>query len=529
MSLRAKFAILLGLLALTVALSLGTSLVFGSLIERELVWPLADSTRILRSFESIKRSIGSQETMLPGPTSGAESARPPGASLDAYKELSAAQDAALFALEADPAVERRIGVSTATNLSERLVEARSLAQAWFQHGAANAGIDAAAAHSQLREFIERIEQRLLDESPSALDYGTEMRAIYQTVIGAGVAAALLIAVLGVALMGRWVVRPVGRLREAAVRIGKGDFEHRVRVSSGDEIGQLSAEVNRMAGMIAGMQAEAVERERLAATGEMVRRLAHNLRNPLSAIRGLAELTRRRVGHDPAVKNDQEEIIAAVDRFNVWLTELLDVTSPMRIAPEHTRVRPWLQGILDSHRPLARMRGVTLEPALEDSPDKVVMDPRHMEHAIVALLTNAIQASPHGGRVRLCAALAEDDQFEIRIEDEGPGIPPELLEKIFRPYFTTKRDGNGIGLAVAQQVVRGHGGRIGVESVPGSGSKFTVRIPIGMVGLDQPAEISQLADVHREGSGNGTNSHSGGRGGTAANDRPEPRHGRAHDD
>jgi signal transduction histidine kinase len=184
-------------------------------------------------------------------------------------------------------------------------------------------------------------------------------------------------------------------------------------------------------------------------------------------------------------------MGAVDRFNGWLGDLLSVNAPLRIAPTRQAVRPWLEGVLSSHRPLARMRGVELVAEFDGAPDEATFDPRHLEHALVALVTNAIQASPDGGSVTLgCRGSA--GFWEVEVRDQGEGIGPETLPKIFRPYFTTKRDGTGIGLAVAQQVVQGHGGEINVRSSAGLGTCFTVRVPIGLGCSDQPADSSRLA-------------------------------------
>src|SRR5262249_25264293 len=150
----------------------------------------------------------------------------------------------------------------------------------------------------------------------------------------------LVGALGFSLLHRWVLQPVARLRTAAARIGDGDFAHRVLVRPGgpgrDELAQLSTEVNHMAGLVRAMQDERVERDRLAAAGEMVRRLTHNLRNPLAGIRGLAEITRGDL--PPAadeLRENQERIIATIDRFEHWLSELLSATSPLTVQLEST--------------------------------------------------------------------------------------------------------------------------------------------------------------------------------------------------
>lgn len=515
MPLQSKFTVLLSLMALIVAGTLGATLLFGRFMEDELVRPFRDSVTVLKDLATLRAHMVAQRDRLPGVdeadrrafmsaaawllsspgrTGSPVDPGPPFDSLAARLTAGLAHDEAKRLL-ADESFERRVGVTSVTALRERVGAAERSVVEWrsgLDLGAARRALD---AHRRVRELIDLMEERVLGDAPEQMAYLTDLRAAYRTLTYAGIASVGLIALLGVILLRRWVIVPIRRLHEATVRIGQGEFEHRVPVLSRDELGSLSAEVNRMTGLIKSMQEEAVERERLAATGQMVRRIVHNLRNPLAAIRSLAELSRRRAAGDEAIRRDQSEIMGAVDRFNGWLGDLLNVNAPLRIAPTRQAVIPWLEGVLSSHRPLARMRGVELVADFGSAPEEATFDPRHMEHALVALVTNAIQASPDGGSVTL-ACRAAPGFWEVEVRDEGEGIAPEMAVKIFRPYFTTKRDGTGIGLAVAQQVVQGHGGEINVQSAPGRGACFIVRVPIGLGCSEQPADSSRLAVVSR---------------------------------
>ncbi len=507
MSLQTKFAVLVTLLAAVTALILAAALSFGVFLERELVKPFERVTSSLQGLEELKEKSGELTALLPGPgrdEPGAEFFRssqegavpPPDAGLrERYAAASGEVSLALQRLEIEPAWRASVGAGTAEALVNQVAEARRSAETWFESGEAQAGRIAGDEHYRVHELIEAIERRLIGDAPTALAYGADLRQIHSTMTYSGIAAAVLFGVLCVMLFRRWVIRPVRALHDAAVRIGKGDFAHRVEARTEDELGVLSREVNRMAGLIGSMQAEAVEKERLVATGEMVRRLAHNIRNPLSAIRGLAELSRRRVTGDEAVRSNQTEIIESVDRFNTWLTDLLSVTAPKGIVPEEVVVEPWLKGLVESHRPLARMRGVEMVTTVVGL-SRARFDPRHLEQAIVAMLSNALQVSPGGTRVRV-EATGDGEWWTIAISDQGPGVPPDLVEKIFRPYFTTKRDGTGIGLAISREVVKGHGGEIVVDSAPGGGSIFRVRLPIGIVQPNKAADSSHMVDTSPE--------------------------------
>jgi signal transduction histidine kinase len=358
---------------------------------------------------------------------------------------------------------------------------------------------------QIHELIKRMERRVVEDIQKLAVSGADLRARLFVVLGLALLLVALTGGLALLLIRRWIVNPVSNLRTAAARIASGDFDYRVPIlasSRRDEIIALSTEVNHMAGMVKQLQSERIEQERLAAVGEMVRRLAHNLRNPLAGIRGLAELTRSEVAPLGSAADDVREtqgrIITAVDRFEGWLSDLLNVTKPAQIHVEPTTTNVWLAGLVEAHRPLALTRGVDLKLDQSAGPVLATFDARHLEHAVSAILSNAIeaaaasQARTRPGSVRVVSRACENGQpsqiWELRIEDTGPGVPPDLRETIFKPYFTTKKDGNGIGLAVAQQVVRAHGGRITVEEARSrsdelpseprpAGAAFIIRLPV----------------------------------------------------
>ncbi len=513
MTIQTKFTVLLALLGLTVAIGLGSALFFGRVLEREIVEPLRSSAEVMSSLTRLKRDVGALTRLLPGPgrdVPGVDAVDPDLVDPRERGQLAAAYEERLPAVRADldALLDRRllaqtVGISTARNLHSRIEESWALAAAWFERGDLEAGRAAGLAHYEIHELIERIEGRLLENAGYAFDHATAMRRMHSVILASGIAGTLLFVALTAMLVQRWVVKPVGELRRAAAEIGKGNFSYTVAVEGEDELGQLAREVQHMSGAIARMQEEAVERERLAAVGEMVRRIAHNIRNPLAGIRSVAELSRRRAEPGSPIHTDQTEIMQTVDRFNQWLGELLRATSPLKVEPREAAPARWLEGIAESHTPLARMREVALRCDTTEAPPTAWYDSRHLEHAIVAILTNALQASPAGGQVLVRTnADAQAGTWDIAISDQGPGIPPDLLEKVFRPYFTTKKDGNGIGLASALQTVKQHGGQILVETAENRGTTFIVRLPLGGIQSGQVAEISQMAGLNRNGATSG---------------------------
>lgn len=489
-TLQQKFAVLLGVFAVIVALSVGVALLFGNHLERELSVPLEENSIVLRDLARLKRATGELTKQLPGPARDVPGLRDDESLPERDPETL---NEARRAFEADRAsvassrhnllahafVEERVGASTLRNLDARVREASRLSDEWFETGDIRIGIEAGEAHYQIHELIEQIERKIIEDvTDYATDYNREVGRSFRVTMASGIAVAVLVGVLGVLLVKRWVITPVEELRVAADHLARGDFTHRLSPRTSDELGRLASEVNHMAGMIDQMQREAIERERLAAMGEMVRRLAHNIRNPLSGIRSIAELSKRRAQEDAALREDQQSIISTVDRFNSWLTELLDATSPLTIQFSTCDVRPWLKDTVASQRPIATMKSIDVVVEDDRAPEKAVFDPRHLEHAVVGILTNALQASPNNSTVTVRAHENGGDRWTIEIEDEGPGIPVENREKIFRPYFTTKSDGNGIGLAVTNHVVTQHNGTIRIESPEKGGTRFVIDLPTG---------------------------------------------------
>lgn len=464
MTLQRKFSLLLLMVILAVGLIAGTSLWSINVLQREVTAPL-DSIRsvlggLMRVHEASARITGMLEA----------DDRESGYELDT---LTGIIDRELDALERDDTYQVRSGISTTRAIRARAERLGERQRAWVQTGDAKARTDAIEAATSLTVFIERVQTRTLgDMALVSLHAGEVRRLVFISLIIA-VVSVLLTGWLGAMLVRRWIVAPVRALREAASRFGAGDLDYRIDVAGSDELAALSSEVNAMAQTISYMHEERIERERLAAVGEMVRRVAHNLRNPLAGIRSLAELTRADVetGSDAAV--NQDRIVQTIDRFDAWVSQLLTATRPLSPAPRQTAVHDWIEPIVELRRAAAERIGVTLTLDTSSAPKVATFDARLLEQAAGAIIDNAIGVTPRGGHVRVTVSSCEH-HWRLDVHDAGPGVPEELLDKIFQPYFTTRRDGTGLGLAMARQVVEQHRGRI--EATSGDGATFSLILP-----------------------------------------------------
>ena len=226
--------------------------------------------------------------------------------------------------------------------------------------------------------------------------------------------------------------------------------------------------------VAALQAEVVRQERLAAMGTLASGVAHEIRNPLSSIKGFA--TYFRTKFEPGSKDHDlaEVMIGEADRLNRVVSELLELTRPSELRLAGTVPADLLTHALRLVEDDCRSRGIAVQTRFGDV-GPVVLDADRMLQAVLNLLLNAIQAMPDGGTLSV-SAQAVRDRLELRVADTGSGIPREDLDRVFDPYFTTKNQGTGLGLATVRTVVEAHGGRVRIVSEPGRGTEVTLDLP-----------------------------------------------------
>jgi signal transduction histidine kinase len=218
----------------------------------------------------------------------------------------------------------------------------------------------------------------------------------------------------------------------------------------------------------------IRQERISTIGRLSGSIVHDLRNPLAAIYGGAEML---VDADlpPAhVKRLAANIYRASRRIQELLQDLLNVSRGKSRAPEMCRLREVASAASDSLASAAEAQGVAVTLAIPGDIE-LPLDRSRMERVFVNLIANAIEAMPDGGAVEISAAL-EGDSAVVYVRDNGPGIAPEIRANLFQPFVTGKRSGLGLGLALTREAVLEHGGEMWVESEPGRGARFGIRLP-----------------------------------------------------
>jgi signal transduction histidine kinase len=232
-----------------------------------------------------------------------------------------------------------------------------------------------------------------------------------------------------------------------------------------------------------------ERERLAALGEMAAGLAHEIRNPLGAIKGAAQLL---IGPDgkpsapgPETGEFLDIIVEEVNRLNNVVTRFLDYARAEKTEP-HSATRVDVNAVVRKTVQLlgssSEAKNVTIDVRLDDLIPQVAGDPEALVQVFLNLGFNAAQAMPDGGTLEILTTRRRRSRLgygqfaEVRFRDSGIGIARDKLKKLFIPFFTTKSRGTGLGLAISQRIVNQHGGTIEVRSTPGQGSTFSVFLP-----------------------------------------------------
>lgn len=226
------------------------------------------------------------------------------------------------------------------------------------------------------------------------------------------------------------------------------------------------------------EAEAAVRraDRLAALGQLTAGLAHELRNPMSTIKNSAEMLAKTVPESNAVAREVAGYISSeVDRTNSLITRFLEFARPLKLRLEPADLTQVIDRAILQLERSAPDRTVTVYKNYSLDIRPIPLDSELMERVAYNLLLNAAQASPPGGAVTV-KTRPVDSTVEFSVIDTGSGIDSKNLESIFNPFFTTKNDGVGLGLAIVSKIVDEHGGKIVVESHPGEGSVFRVYLP-----------------------------------------------------
>src|SRR6185503_12284946 len=226
-----------------------------------------------------------------------------------------------------------------------------------------------------------------------------------------------------------------------------------------------------------LERELAERERLASLGRMAATVAHEIKNPLSAIKSIAQVMREDEGLRNEYERDLGLIVGETDRLSQSVTQLLSFARRESPAVQPLSVDELVRSVVDLFRASAKEQGIVLDAQVRVEAELSGKSVSALRDALSNLLLNALQATPQGGRVEMTAAAA-DSELLISVQDSGSGVPADLRERIWEPFFTTRQRGTGLGLAIVRKRVQEVGGSASLDvSRNGRGALFVLRLPL----------------------------------------------------
>jgi two-component system, NtrC family, sensor kinase len=319
----------------------------------------------------------------------------------------------------------------------------------------------------------------------------------------------LVGVSMAGFLGKKLAYPIKELELLARRVAAGERNVQSNIDSRDEIGDLAGRFNDMSRSLGEREKSIIELnrnleqkvqlrtaeleeknrllvqtreellrvEKLAAIGELAAGVAHEINNPMAIIRGNTELLQLSVPEDASNREEVDTIFQQVKRVERIVSNLQKFARREQREMGPVLLNDLLHEIVVQIRHQVPLKGIRVVESYSKTVEVVEGDGDQLRQVFTNLVLNGVQAMPEGGVLTLKSAdVGGADLYEVRVSDTGIGIAPENLSQVFNPFFTTKSSGTGLGLSVSYGIVREHGGSIDVESVPGSGSTFSVVLP-----------------------------------------------------
>jgi len=244
---------------------------------------------------------------------------------------------------------------------------------------------------------------------------------------------------------------------------------------GDFVGNIV--ILRDLGEVRSLQEEIRRKEKLAAVGSLAAGIAHEIRNPLSSIKGLATYFGDKFAETDEDKEFAGVMVREVDRLNRVISELLEFARPSKLKLKQTYINELLEHSIRLVHQDAKSNNIEIALSISDDLPSALLDPDRFSQALLNLYLNGIQAMNEGGVLSVKSTLGKNGEIKIEIADTGKGIDADDVNKVFDPYFTTKSKGTGLGLAIVHKIVEAHKGEIRIQSTPGKGTVFTLLIPV----------------------------------------------------
>jgi two-component system NtrC family sensor kinase len=293
---------------------------------------------------------------------------------------------------------------------------------------------------------------------------------------------ILLTILITTPVSRAITRPLNQLKDlidANRQVADGDFSVRVPVSSPGEVGQLALSFNSMLNALQTTQDQLVQSEKLASLGQLAAGIAHELNNPLGTILLYADIMLKEQGDQDFHTDDIEIILRETKRCKNIVSALLEFARQNQVITQPTDINELINNIIQLSKQHYQNLPIEFIHTLDPDLPQIQADANQLQQVLENLINNAVDAMPEGGQVLIRTYNKPAGSVTIEVEDTGIGIPPENINKIFTPFFTTKRigEGTGLGLAIVYGIIKMHRGQINLSSKLRKGTTFTITLPV----------------------------------------------------
>ncbi len=336
------------------------------------------------------------------------------------------------------------------------------------------------------EDILTVNERLMYESGGIM--ASENRIVNAIMYGIGIAGIILGISLGI-ILARSITHPIYNLVLKVKSATGSDLIEKVDISSETELEHLDKYIRDLIEKIQLVnrdlersQSMLLRSEKLAALGKVASGLAHEIRNPLTAIKMLIYSMQKEVKKNPDTEKDFEIIFSEIDRMEGFLQNFLDFARPRNPNYSQVDIAETLQQTILLLNPQIREANIRLSTDIRTDDIRIFADQEQLRQVFINIILNAIQAMANDGLLEISTRLLYDmvgspTDIQIIFKDTGPGIPADIIGSIFDPFITNRKDGTGLGLSIVHQIISNHGGWIDATNNPEKGACFTIKLPV----------------------------------------------------
>ena len=312
---------------------------------------------------------------------------------------------------------------------------------------------------------------------STADIAMTKRRSAITIVLIAVSGIFLVAIIG-GIIASNITAPVKQLVNVTQKIATGDLSAEALVNTRDEIGILANSFNQMTRELKISRDKLIQSEKLAAVGQIAAGVAHEIRNPLTSMKMIVQLLKRRSQDDENSKKQIQVVLDEINRLEIIINGLLDFARPMQLSLKPVNVADIIDDVLNIMIADLSHRKIELEKNIEENLRKVMLDADRMKQVFMNLILNSMQAMPDGGKLIIkCYNDENNKKVLVEIRDTGLGMSKETLNNAFEPFFSTKAGGIGLGLSNVKKIIEQHGGSIHLESKEGEGSSVITELLI----------------------------------------------------